>query len=128
MRCSIGSPRDTKREQRCSERLIEEEGTPRTWNAPMRCSIGSPRDTKREQRCSERLIEPKSSLAERSTPVCAASSIGRQLSSRTSASRLSRSPRSSASMYTLGKGRSWSVLADTKVAPISIPCATFPTL
>ena len=78
-----------------------QEGIGRAWKAPMRRSIGSPRLTKREQRCRDFLMTANSSEAERSTFVCAASSIGFQLSSRTRVSRVSRRPFSSASMYTL---------------------------
>lgn len=81
-----------------------------TWKAPMRRSMGSPRLTKREQRCSDFLMTANSSEAERSTFVCAASSMGFQLSSLMSVSRVSRSPFSSASMYTLQRSHEASVL------------------
>ena len=60
--------------------------------------MGSPRLTKRLQRCSDFLMTANSSLAERSTLVCAASSIGFQLSSLIRVSSVSRRPFSSASM------------------------------
>lgn len=63
--------------------------------------MGSPRDTKRAQRVSDFLMTANSSEAERSTLVCAASSMGFHDSSRTSVSSVSRRPFSSASMYTL---------------------------
>ena len=72
-----------------------------TWKALHSSSMAAPRLTNLLHRVRLFLMTPNSSLLDLSTLVCCASSMGCQVSSRSSCSSVSRSCRSSASTYTL---------------------------